>query len=460
VKWLRLTSTLGLFALAIFLPPVFDRRPVDLRLVDEAGNDTSCPPAFALVEQPERDRIVWNALLLDLAYAAADAGAEGCAVLVGAAAFSALVLGLWCGGLRCGLRRVVVTLALGAPLCVGLVYASCFLPGRSIRLGPEAAAFVPVSLHAQTNHSTGLLSPRDLWRWHYVRGFGVLNVCDRNAVDGALETVERGRAQAATPPMVVLVGSEWTGDPDLVLVHVTRPHSVSLPFASVIADVEREGGCAFVAHPWSDHSRPLEEVLAGGAAGAELVNAHIHGGAAVTEPCRRLGKAQLGVLDYKFGPHVTALTLLPADAAGSASGVVAAIRRRLARILYAVPGGTLSSASYGAGMVESSGTWAGVRWLLETRRSRRGVWFVTLAMLALLWRIGARRSPGKAIGVRAARAMLLGSALLLAGTMAGLSWQVRARFGPIPVEAVLGIATLLALPLLAATIRLAHSEES
>jgi len=459
VKWLRLFSTLALLGGAIFLAPVLEHRPADLHLVDETGRDTLCAPSFARIEHPERDRLVWNALLLDLAYATADAGPQGCAVLLGAAAFCALVLGLWCGGLRCGLRRVVVTLALGVPLCVGLVHASCFLPGRSIRLGPEAGAFVPASLHAQSNHSTGFLSPRDLWRWHYARGFRVLNVSDRNTTEGALRTVEEGRARAE-PPMLVLVGTEWTGDPDLVLVHVNRRHDPSLPFAKVVAEVEREGGCSFVAHPWSDHSRPLDEVLSAGVAGAELVNAHVHGGAAVTETCRRLGKAQLGVLDYKYGPHVTALTLLPAHAAGSAGGVVDAIRRQLTRILYAVPGGTLSSASYGAGMLESSGAWAGLRWLLETRRARRGVWFVTLAMLALLWRVGARMRPGRAIGVRAARALFVVSAILLAATMAGLSWQVRERFGPIPVEFVLGAATLLAIPLLAATIRLAHAEES
>ncbi len=459
MRWLRLFSTLALLGLAIFLAPVLEHRPADLHLVDEAGRDTLCPPSFARIEHPERDRLVWNALVLDLAYATADAGPEGCAVLLGAAAFCALVLGLWCGGLRCGLRRVVVTLALGVPLCVGLVYASCFLPGRSIRLGPEAGGFVPASLHAQSNHSTGFLSPRDLWRWHYARGFRVLNVSDRNTVEGAWRALEQGR-ERAEPPLLALVGSEWTGDPDLVLVHVKRRHDPALPFASVLADVEREGGCAVVAHPWSDHSRPLDEVLSGGAAGAELVNAHIHGGAAVTETCRRLGKAMLGVLDYKYGPHVTALTLLPAQAAESPAGVVDALRRSLTRILYAVPGGTLSSASYGAGMLESSGAWAGLRWLLETRLARRGVWFVTLAMLALLWRAGARRRPGRAIRAAAARTLFVISAVLLAGTMAGLSWQVRERFGPIPVEFVLGTATILAIPLLAATIRLAHAEES
>lgn len=443
-------------AAAVLLLPVLEPLDVPVMRVQADGVDRPCPPSFAAVTHPDRSTATFAALLEDFAYAADAAGPVGCGALLAGIAALVLVVSLWSWGVRCALRRVLVTFALGIPLCLGLFYASCFLEGRNIRLGPAADGYVPCSLHTQTDRTTGLLSPRHLAAWHLRRGFRVLNVSDKDRIDGALEAAEFARAQQA--PMLVLVGEEWHGHPHLLLVHVKRAFDPrETDGRRTVEAVQSEGGAVFVAHPWSKLPGRLEEALALGADGAEVVNGVVHGGRHVIESVLDGKKALIGVIDYKYGPHVTAVTLLPERAADTAAGVVAALRRGRAEVVYAVPGGAMTGAAFDAASLARS-IWSGVRSLLETSLARRAVWLAWLAGAAVLWWISCRPREGRRMGSGTARILLaLGCAVELA-LPAALGWQFKETFGTVPVAVLLCVAAVAAVPVLAASVVLGRLE--
>ncbi|MHC4971316.1 MAG: PHP domain-containing protein [Planctomycetota bacterium] len=462
-----LVASVGIAA-AVLIPAQQDAEYLELRCIDGVtGRDEECSRELAHVVVPDRSRISPWALPLDLAYAAAAAGPEGCGWLLVGLAAVALVMGLWNRGLLGGVRRMMLVFALGVPLCLALFYGSCFLDGRQIRLGPEAVdEYVICSLHSQTDRTTGLLSPANVVRWHFQRGFRVLNVSDRDEIRAGREAVEFARREGFDPPMLVLVGEEWHAHPDLVLLNVKRARlSRRLDdddLKETVKDVRREGGLVFVAHPWSKlEPRSLDSMFLAGVDGAEIVNGVIHGGSLVIEAARRHKKALVGVIDYKYGPHVNAVTLLKMSRSRTPAGVVAAVRERDTKVLFAVPGGTTTGAAYEAADLGVTGAAAGLHALFETPRSRRATWLVWLALLAGLWWLTTREPEGGArrpLSRRQARVMFIVCCLIEYALPAGASWEVRAVVGTIPVVALLGVAAVVAVPLLAAAHTLARAE--
>jgi len=455
-----LVIMLWLLAAMVFVPPVPDARKLAARVIDPAGRDAAAPRAFAYATQPDRSGFSLDALWVDFAYAAADAGAPGCAALVVGVALLALLLGMWCRGFSCALRRFLLALALGVPLAVALLYSSCFLDGRRIELGPEAAGYVRASLHAQTDRSTGLLSPRQLVRWHYERGFAVLNVSDRDRIDGARQAMEAGRAAAFQPPLLILVGEEWHGSPDVVLVHVRRfwnpkemqPDETRLE--QTVAGVRAEGGASFLAHPWSKVlPKTVDDIFEAGVDGMEVVNGVIRARDHLVRKAVRSRKAMVGVIDYKFGPHVNALTLLPAKLARTPRGVVEAIATRQTRVVYAVPGEAMTGEQWHTATLGTSGAVRGMRTLLETPLRRRAAWYPWLALVSGLWWLATRRRPR--MGRRAARVVFGACCAIELLLPVAIAWPVRAAIGTIPVFYLVATAAFVAVPLLAATHALA-----
>jgi len=322
---------------------------------------------------------------------------------------------------------------------------------------------VPASLHTQTDRTTGLLSPRHVLDWHYRRHFRVVNVSDKDVVAPAREARRIARERGYVPPLLVVVGEEWHGRPDLVLVNVKRDwdpgeFAPDARLERTVRGVQREGGAVLLAHPWSKLPLPLDEALATGLDGVEVVNGVIHGGAHVVQAAQRHDRALVGTIDYKFGPHVNALTLLPADSARSPAGVVEALRARRTRVLFAVPGGARTEKEWRAGEPGLMGTVNGIRTLYETPRARRAVWVAWFAGLLLLWRIATLERPPKegegprrTLSHRAAALLFALSCLVEFCVPAGLSWQVRAAFGTIPVPLLIAVACVFAVPLLASS---------
>lgn len=483
-----LVFTVGVLAAAVFAPPVEEERDLVVRCIDASGADRACAPEFARVSEPAREDPELAALLHDFAYAAAEAGPEGCGWLLCGLAAIVLVFGLWSRGFRCALRRVMLTFALGVPLGIYLVYASSFLDGRRIVLGPEARDEVACSLHAQTDRTTGLLSPRAVVKWHAQRGFRVLNVSDKDQVAAGHEARLAARTMDLTPSMLVLVGEEWHGSPDLVLLNVKRawrprqmpihPQNVKEKIEEVVDGVQGEGGAVFLAHPWSKipETVTLEDVLEAGVDGIEIVNGVIHGGTQRIRLAREYEKALVGVIDYKYGPHVNALTLLPAatvltrSGEPSAAGVVRALRNAQTKVLYAVPGGARTGAEYAAADLGVTGAMAGLRTLQETPLRRRAVWFGWLAGIAILWWLAQmehdflwravfrrERKRREGVGVRGARILFVACCVAEYVLAGGLGWQVREAVA-LPVPVLLAIAAAVAVPLLASSVVLSRAE--
>ena len=459
---------LAIAAIAIFLPrKEGSAGQIGLRCIDPGGRDRLCPRRFAYVEPPPREKTELISPVHDFAYAAAAAGPEGCAWLLSGLALIVFVLGLWARGFRGALRRFLLTLALGVPLSLALLYASCFLPGRTIRLGPEAQNYAIAGLHVQTDRTSGLLSPKDVVLWHAARGFSVLNVSDRNTIEPALEAVAFAQRAAIVPPLLVTVGEEWHGSPDVLLVNVKRswPTKPRLTVAALSAGVRAEGGATFVAHPWDKipPDRSLDELLDDGLDGMEIVNGVIYGGRGRVELARSRKKALLGVLDYKFGPHVNAVTLIDAEFARSPQGVVQALRQGDTHVLYAVPGGTMSGEEWKAAELGITGAAAGFRSLLESGRLRRVTWYFWLVVATILWWITSRDRPqgtGKPASVRVARFIFIGCGFAMMMVPLGVSWQVRESIGTIPIFLLLITAVVLAVPLLATCHVLDRAERS
>jgi hypothetical protein len=461
-----LVAAVGIAA-AVLIPGARDPGYLELRHIDGEGRYLPCPPEFAHVVVPDRTKVTPWALPQDLAYAVAAAGPEGCGWLLVGLAMVALVMGFWSRGLLGGLRRLMMVFALGVPLCLALFYGSCFLDGRQIRLGPEAAdKWVIASLHSQTDRTTGLLSPPNVVRWHFQRGFRVLNVSDRDEIRAGREALAFARREGFAPPMLVLVGEEWHAHPDLVLLNVKRPRKahplLDEELEETVADVRREGGLVFVAHPWAKlEPRTLDTLLDADVDGVEIVNGVIHGGSLVIEAARRHKKALVGVIDYKYGPHVNAVTLIEMNRARTPVDMVAAVRKRSTRVLYAVPGGTTTGAAYEATDLGVTGAAAGLRALFETPRLRRATWLAWVAAIAGLWWLTVREPEGgvrRSMSRRQARAIFIVCCLIEYTLPAGASWEVRATVGTIPVVVLLGIASVVAVPLLAAAHTLARTE--
>ncbi len=458
MRWTSLLLYLAAAAALVLVPPVRKPRSAKVRIIEPSGAERDCDPEFAFLERPDRTRITPWAPGIDFAYAAAEAGPVGMAGILFLVAFGPLFVGLWCQGVRCGLRRLLVTFALGVPACLALAYGSCFLPGRLIRLGPAASEWVPASLHTQTDRTTGLLSPRYLLDWHYLRHFRVVNISDKDTIAPGVEARKIARTRRYVPSLLVLVGAEWHGHPDLVLVHAKRdwiPRSMPAKtrMKRTIDGVRNAGGAVILAHPWAKLAIPLDEAMATGLDGVEAVNGVIHGGAHVVQAARRHQKAIVGTIDYKFGPHVNAMTLLPARLARDADGVVLALRSRQTRVLFAVPGGARTGTAWAAGEPGLMGTVNGLRTLLETSRQRRAIWLLWLVVMSLLWRLVSRggATEGRLKSRRVAALLFAFSCLVEFAVPVCLSWQVRGAWRSIPVPVLIAVASIFAVPLLASS---------
>jgi hypothetical protein len=470
----------AVLAAACFVPSVHVAALPDVQSIDAAGRDTPAPKTLAWVEAPKRDQVTLLAPFHDLAYAAADAGPEGCLWVLGGVVLLAVVRGLWSQGIRGALRRAILAVALGAPACVGFLYVSCLLDGRMIRLGPDAAEYVPASLHNHTDVSTGLLSPRQVVIWHLKRGFRVLNISDKDSIQGGVrgrEALRRLDEQKGPflPPLLVVVGNEWHGQPDIVFVNTT--HEPALPpeppadlpkeerhahrlryLADLATRIHAEDGALFLAHPWSKvpGAMTLEEIFAAGLDGVEVVNGVIHGGDGRIRAALDAKKSLFGVIDYKYGPHVTAITLLEERLARTPEGVAKAVREGRKLVLYAIPGGQRSPEEWRAARVGLRPALEGLDSLREAPRERRAVWFAWGLLGLVLWWLATRTEKG--LGKAAGRVVFAACAAAELGLMLFLWSEVRFAVGTVPVPILLVAHAVIAVPLLAASHSLAILE--
>ncbi|MEE8106093.1 MAG: hypothetical protein V3T86_11215 [Planctomycetota bacterium] len=443
---------LAVIGAALFIPPATKPLTPQVYALDGSTHEpVQVPPKFAHVTEPDREDVHALAFFDDLSYAAAAANTHGAPALVLGLLVFIVLVSLWtCGFRACG-RRILLFLALAVPSVVALFYNSGHLPGRVIALGPEATAWAPASLHTQTDRSTGLLSPAELVKWHIERGFRVLNVSDKDTDEGGREAIRYAQDELHLSPaaFLILAGEEYHGHPDLVLVNIRQSFKPNgIPKAELVRRVHEEGGAVFLAHPWSKLDEPLETAIAWGLDGIELVNGVIYGGVNRVAAARAHKKAMVGTIDYKFGPHVTAMTLIPQNLASSPAGVVKALRTAQTRVLFAIPGGEISGEMWKSRPSWYVGAQDGLRELYRAPRSRRLVWFLWIVFISVLWRAGTYKQVAPERAAQWRCLFYVCSALEMA-SVAALSWQFRESMGTIPVPVLIGFNALIAVPLLA-----------
>ena len=452
---------LAVIGAAILIPPATNIPTPEVFALDASTHEpVSVPAGFAHVIEPDRDSVHALALFDDLSYAAAAAGIQGAPAIVLGLLLLIVLVSLWtCGCTACG-RRVLLFLGLAVPAGLALLYNSGHLPGRTIALGPEATSWVPASLHTQTDRSTGLFSAGDLVNWHIRRGFRVLCVSDKDTDEGGRAAIRHVREKLKLAPAAFLVvaGEEYHGHPDLVFVNVKRSFTPDRrPKAEVIKEVQDEGGAVILAHPWSKLDAPFETALSWGLDAVEIVNGVIYGGVNRVAATRANQKAMVGTIDYKYGPHVTALTLIPQKYATTPEGVVKALRTAQTRVLFAIPGGEISGEHWKSRPHWLVGAQSGLQELYRAPRPRRAVWFAWIVVVAVLWRLGTYKQVAPEKRARWRLLFYVCCALEFV-SMGALGWQFRESIGTIPVPMLICFNALVAVPLLASAHALSLSD--
>jgi hypothetical protein len=200
----------------------------------------------------------------------------------------------------------------------------------------------------------------------------------------------------------------------------------------------------------------LEEIFAAGLDGVEVVTGVIHGGEGRIHAALDAKKSLFGVIDYKYGPHVTAITLLEERLARTPEGVAKAVREGRKLVLYAIPGGPRSAEEWRAAQVGLRGALEGLDSLREAPPKRRAVWFAWGVALLLLWWLATRRDQG--LGKGAGRALFAACAAAELLLLLFLWSEVRFAVGTVPVPILLVAHAVIAVPLLAASHSLAILE--
>ncbi len=115
---------------------------------------------------------------------------------------------------------------------------------------------LPAVIHVHTRHSDGTARIPELVQIAQRQGIRVLYVTDHNTMDGQTDNKQELRGDT-----LVLVGTELsTRSGHLLALGVSTPIEPKQPTATVLAEVERQGGLSLPSHPhwpkqpWSDWS--------------------------------------------------------------------------------------------------------------------------------------------------------------------------------------------------------------
>ncbi len=101
-------------------------------------------------------------------------------------------------------------------------------------------------LHCHTHYSDGTADPSECVRVAAQCGLSVLAITDHNTAEGGLPFWETPVEQG----VLVIPGEEVSTDRGHLLAYFVRETIQPGPFEQVLAEVRRQGGLAFMAHPY------------------------------------------------------------------------------------------------------------------------------------------------------------------------------------------------------------------
>jgi len=189
----------------------------------------------------------------------------------------ALGLGAW-GALRRGTVRERVRRGLLGPVLVLLTALGTVVlprPVPALVTADSSATVIDYHAHTDASHDgrtiLGGWSVQDLAHWHAVQGFGASYVTDHNIVFN----------RRITTPIVLLPGVEWSVyQQHIVALGETRtldrtPYLADTPaMLKLFAALHQQGAIAIASIPeyWDHHREDLDQFVAAGVDGFEIVN--------------------------------------------------------------------------------------------------------------------------------------------------------------------------------------------
>jgi len=183
--------------------------------------------------------------------------------------------------------------------------------GKKIEMEPVAARTLLVGdPHLHSTYSDGKLDPPDLLRLCAARCLDFVGVADHNTTAGALAAKDAW-ANGWPGPRPLLAQEVSTEERLHLLVYGLEEPLGAVRYAALpglLARVDREGGAAVLAHPWTILDRPRAQGLAGELLGAGLIHGlEIASAALFYEEFGRWRQAVLGCRELGGGRRLSYL---------------------------------------------------------------------------------------------------------------------------------------------------------
>jgi len=197
-----------------------------------------------------------------------------------------------------------------APIIVSIwlavLLSMIFIPLPANRIVNRAPDTILLNVHAHSEYShDGLISQKNLLKWHEKNGFDAFFITDHNHHARTLEAVQAQEQGMLPSKPLLLAGQEFSGSNHILLLGLTRDFTNrDLPDSTVIDSAQAQDGVAIVAHWFDDQKNSIQTYIDRGADGFEIVNQNggiyydrqvFHG---IVAACVCNGLLMLGGCDY------------------------------------------------------------------------------------------------------------------------------------------------------------------
>ncbi|NIA30388.1 MAG: PHP domain-containing protein, partial [Actinobacteria bacterium] len=205
-----------------------------------------------------------------------------------------------------GLKNWLVRLPIIIITFVALILVIIFLPLPSNTIVNHQNDTILLNTHSHTYYShDGLISQKNLMRWHRRNGFDAFFITDHNNHLKTLEFVRAQKAGKIPASPLVFCGEEYSGSNHITLLGLQRDFKTKdMADSTAIDSAHANGGVGIIAHWFADEHRTIQYYISCGADGFEIAN-QAEGLSysrcifrAIVEKCRENGLLMVGACDY------------------------------------------------------------------------------------------------------------------------------------------------------------------